>query len=43
MTSAGPRCGTSNEPVPLSTAMAMVGHRTEAIHRRYAIVDELML
>lgn len=27
--------------VPRSTAMAMVGHRTEAIYRRYAIVDEL--
>ena len=26
-----------------STAMAMVGHRTEAIYRRYAIVDEVML
>ena len=23
--------------------MAMVGHRTEAIYRRYAIVDEIML
>jgi len=23
--------------------MAMVGHRTEAIYRRYAIVDEVML
>ena len=23
--------------------MAMVGHRTEAIYRRYAIVDEAML
>ena len=29
--------------VPRSTAMAMVGHRTEAIYRRYAIVDEAML
>jgi len=29
--------------VPRSTAMAMVGHRTEAISRRYAIVDEAML
>jgi integrase len=29
--------------VPRSTAMAMVGHRTEAIYRRYAIVDEVML
>ena len=28
--------------VPRSTAMAMVGHKTEAIHRRYAIVDEAM-
>lgn len=28
--------------VPRSTAMAMVGHRTEAIYRRYAIVDEQM-
>jgi hypothetical protein len=23
--------------------MAMIGHRTEAIYRRYAIVDEIML
>jgi hypothetical protein len=23
--------------------MAMVGHKTEAIYRRYAIVDEVML
>jgi integrase len=29
--------------VSRSTAMAMVGHRTEAIYRRYAIVDEVML
>lgn len=29
--------------VPRSTAMAMVSHRTEAIYRRYAIVDEAML
>jgi integrase len=29
--------------VPRSTAMAMIGHRTEAIYRRYAIVDEIML
>lgn len=29
--------------VPRSTAMAMVGHRTEAVYRRYAIVDEAML
>jgi integrase len=29
--------------VPRSTAMKMVGHRTEAIYRRYAIVDEQML
>jgi hypothetical protein len=28
--------------VPRSTAMAMVGHKTEAIYRRYAIVDEQM-
>jgi hypothetical protein len=26
-----------------SAAMAMVGHRTESIYRRYAIVDEAML
>jgi hypothetical protein len=26
-----------------STAMATVGHRTESIYRRYAIVDEVML
>jgi hypothetical protein len=29
--------------VPRSAAMKMVGHRTEAIYRRYAIVDEAML
>jgi integrase len=28
--------------VPRSTAMAMVGHETEAIYNRYAIVDEAM-
>ena len=28
--------------VPRSTAMAMVGHKTESIYRRYAIVDEVM-
>src|SRR5215470_15076002 len=29
--------------VPRSTAMKMVGHRTESIYRRYAIVDKTML
>lgn len=29
--------------VPRSSAMAMVGHETEAIYRRYAIVDEATL
>ena len=29
--------------VPRSTAMRMVGHKTESIYRRYAIVDEAML
>lgn len=29
--------------VPRSTAMELVGHRTEAIYRRYAIADETML
>lgn len=29
--------------VPRSTAMALVGHKTEAIYRRYAITDEAML
>jgi integrase len=29
--------------VPRSTAMAMIGHKTESIYRRYAIVDEAML
>jgi integrase len=29
--------------VPRSSAMAMVGHKTEAIYRRYAIQDEAML
>jgi integrase len=29
--------------VPRSTAMQLVGHQTESIYRRYAIVDETML
>jgi integrase len=29
--------------VPRSTAMRMVGHKTESIYRRYAIVDDAML
>jgi hypothetical protein len=29
--------------VPRSTAMKMVGHRTESTYRRYAIADEAML
>jgi integrase len=29
--------------VPRSAAMKMVGHRTEAIYRRYAIAEEKML
>ncbi|MBI3028908.1 MAG: tyrosine-type recombinase/integrase [Candidatus Rokubacteria bacterium] len=29
--------------VPRSVAMRMVGHKTEAMYRRYAIVDETML
>ena len=29
--------------VPRSAAMAMVGHKTESIYRRYAIMDEAML
>ena len=29
--------------VPRSTAMAMVGHETESIYKRYAIQDEVML
>jgi len=29
--------------VPRSAAMKMVGHKTEAIYRRYAIADETML
>jgi integrase len=29
--------------VPRSTAMAMVGHKTEAVYRRYATVDSAML
>jgi len=29
--------------VPRSAAMAMVGHKTESIYRRYAIADETML
>ena len=29
--------------VPRTAAMKMVGHKTEAIYRRYAIVDEAMM
>lgn len=29
--------------VPRTTAMAMVGHKTESIYRRYGIVDQAML
>ncbi len=29
--------------VPRTTAMAMVGHKTESIYRRYSIVDQGML
>ena len=29
--------------VPRSAAMAMVGHQTESIYRRYAIADDAML
>ena len=29
--------------VPRSTAMKIVGHQTESIYRRYAIVDEAMM
>ena len=29
--------------LPRSTAMALVGHKTESIYRRYAITDEAML
>jgi site-specific recombinase XerD len=29
--------------VPRTTAMAMIGHRTESIYRRYSIVDQAML
>src|SRR5262245_28588459 len=29
--------------VPRSTAMKRVGHKTESVYRRYAIVDEAML
>ncbi len=29
--------------VPRSTAMRMVGHKTESVYRRYAIADEVML
>lgn len=29
--------------VPRSVAMKMVGHKTESVYRRYAIVDETML
>jgi hypothetical protein len=29
--------------VPRSAAMKMVGHKTESVYRRYAIVDESMM
>jgi hypothetical protein len=29
--------------VPRTTAMKLVGHQTESVYRRYAIVDEAML
>jgi len=29
--------------VPRTTAMAMIGHKTESIYRRYSIVDQAML
>jgi hypothetical protein len=29
--------------VPRATAMAMVGHKTESIYRRYSMVDQAML
>jgi integrase len=29
--------------VPRTTAMAMIGHKTESIYRRYRIVDQVML
>ena len=29
--------------IPRSAAMAMVGHKTESVYRRYAIVEEGML
>jgi hypothetical protein len=29
--------------VPRSAAMAIVGHKTESVYRRYAIVDEGMM
>jgi integrase len=35
-------CSLERAGVPRSTAMAMIGHKTESIYRRYAIVDETM-
>ena len=29
--------------MPRTTAMAMIGHKTESIYRRYSIVDQAML
>lgn len=40
-TSVGRPSGTLSAPgVPRSVAMKMVGHKTEAIYRRYAIVSD---
>jgi hypothetical protein len=42
-TCAVPPCARSKRSgMPRSVAMSFVGHRTESIYRRYAIVDEAM-
>ena len=44
MISDEPPSGISSVPgVPRSAAMKLTGHKTEAVYRRYAITDSVML